>query len=399
MNSRLKHIISKLPFRRLPKHQQNATVHNTIPVTQKEGLRWHVLLMPMVFIPLVSYWLVGPAYFSDGKIFLQASLLNYFLTGCCVLTLDTLTQKVIRQYPGLDQSAARAGRTFLVFFLVTPSYLVVGIFIYSYFHLFGFQHTPGLTTRILLYNVGFNILSVGIDETVYSLRKWRENALEREELEKVTLQSQYESLKHQVNPHFLFNSLNSLSSLIADEPQQAEHFVDEMAKVYRYLLQTNNGQEGNGELTTLATELDFIESYFHLLKTRYRAGIELQIEIDREYMTYRLPPLALQMLVENAVKHNVISNRKPLLLELFIQQDQAATNLLIRNNLQRKIGATIHLPDSNRDTSNGVGLTNITAKYRLLNRNKAGAGKPGITEPAILCDDHYFTVVLPLFLP
>ncbi|UHG89167.1 sensor histidine kinase [Spirosoma oryzicola] len=369
---------------------------------KQPALRWHVLLMPVFFIPLVSYWIIGPTYLSDWRAFVGGTVLNFTLTGCCVSVLNYLTPRVIQRYPSLTQVWSRVWRMLLIFGFVTPAFLLLGIFIYEHFHLFGYQHEPGLTTKILLYNALVNVISVGIDETVYSLTKWRESLLEQEKLKEVTLQSQYESLKHQVNPHFLFNSLNSLSSLIADEPEQAEEFLYEMANVYRYLLQTNKAvsTEGGSELTTLETELKFIDSYYHLLKTRYRAGIDLQIDVSADLLTHRLPPLTLQMLVENAVKHNVVAANKPLLLEISTttlaldRMDQTPIRqicrpgkasegmgwLIVRNNLQRK---------NNRMASNQVGLSNIAAKYRLLAQS----------EPIIRDDDGYFTVMLSLFSP
>jgi sensor histidine kinase YesM len=344
--------------------------------------QWHFMLLFPWFIPLITYWALGPNYFSNIWIFLSATVMNLVIASACLVTLDQLTQSIIRQYPNIGQTWPRVSRLLLVFMLVTPLFILGTIMLYREFHLFGYVHDPAAIGRVLLVNVGANLLSVGIDETVYSLTKWRENALEREQLKKVNLQSQFESLKSQVNPHFLFNSLNSLSSLIADEPQQAEQFVDEMSKVYRYLLQNNES-----ELTTLATELSFIDSYFHLLKTRYRAGISLQVDVPASYQHYLLPPLTLQMLVENAVKHNVIGANKPLTLEIRIKpcDDRAAGpdeagQLLVRNNLQRKKGKV---------ASNMVGLNNITAKYQLLAK----------TVPSVRDDDGYFTVVLPLLSP
>ncbi|GAB3982038.1 hypothetical protein GCM10028806_52940 [Spirosoma terrae] len=367
---------------------------------RQPALRWHVLVMPLFFIPLITYWIIGPAYIADVRTFILGTLLNYTLSGCCVLTLNFFTQRILRSFPALNQIWMRVWRMLLVFGIITPAYILGGIFIYDHFHLFGYRHDPDITIKILLYNFLVNIVSVGIDETVYSLTKWRESAFEQEKLKQVTLQSQYESLKHQVNPHFLFNSLNSLSSLIADEPEQAEEFLYEMANVYRYLLHTNKSTsaDGEAELTTLETELKFIDSYFHLLKTRYRTGIDLVTSIKPDILAHRLPPLTLQMLVENAVKHNVIAANKPLLLEITTssagdtstvyktalgKNRPAKENLIwltVRNNLQRK---------NNRMASNKIGLTNIAAKYRLLS----------YPEPIIDDTDGYFSVTLPLFEP
>ncbi|MGM9510050.1 sensor histidine kinase [Larkinella sp. GY13] len=334
--------------------------------------QWHFLLLFPWFIPLISYWVVGDRYLAHLGTFLSATLLNLTIGSLCLFTLDQLTQWVIQRYPNLGETWQRVWRLLLVFVLVTPCFVLGGIFIYETFHLFGYHHNPAATGQILLLNLVANLVSVGIDESVYSLNKWRENTLEKEQLKKINLQSQYESLKSQVNPHFLFNSLNSLSSLIADEPDRAEEFVDEMSKVYRYLLQTNEG-----ELTTLETEMTFIQSYFHLLKTRYGAGIRLEIVIAEPFLAYQLPPLTLQMLVENAVKHNVIHASKPLLIEIKTTQ---VGRLVVRNNLQRKTG---------RVASNQVGLSNILAKYRLLAQS----------DPIVTSDSSYFTVALPLMAP
>lgn len=168
-------------------------------------------------------------------------------------------------------------------------------------------------------------------------------------LEKVNLQSQLEALKQQVNPHFLFNSLNALGSLIEDDPKQASVFLEELSTVYRYLLRSN---EQN--LITLAAELEFIHSYMHLLKTRYGSGLNLLINVDSSHTTYRIPPLTLQLLVENAVKHNIILPEEPLTITIFTN---SLHQLVITNNLQRK-NARIH--------SNGVGLNNILTKYKML---------------------------------
>ncbi len=356
-------VSARAMFRRLPAIRQQT--------------QWQMLLLLPWFIPLLTYWLLGPRYLADASLFVITTLFHMAVAVSCLITLDQLTQQVVRRYPNLGQTWSRIWRLLVVFMTVTPVFILGVVFLYNHFHWYGYYLDAEMIGRMLLINVLANLLSVGIDETVYSLTKWRENALEKEQLKKITLQSQFESLKNQVNPHFLFNSLNSLSSLIADEPQQAELFVSEMSKVYRYLLQNNEG-----ELTTLANELRFIDSYYHLLKTRYQAGIRLEIDIPTECLTCLLPPLTLQMLVENAVKHNVIQANKPLTLELKVLEssDTPMGQLVVRNNLQRK---TIRL------ASNQIGLTNIAAKYRLLAQ----------TEPTISDDGGYFTVVLPLLSP
>jgi two-component system LytT family sensor kinase len=188
-------------------------------------------------------------------------------------------------------------------------------------------------------------------------------------LKKENLQSQLDSLKQQVNPHFLFNSLNTLSSLMRKDVNKAEKFLDELSKVYRYLLRNNEG-----ELINLSTELQFIESFVHLLKTRYGDALQMTISVDEVAKNLLLPPLTLQLLVENAVKHNIIDKQMPLLITL---ETDDQLWLSVSNNLQKK---SISLP------SNKVGLSNIAGKYKLLE------------QPSIIISEtkEKFTVSIPL---
>jgi ligand-binding sensor domain-containing protein len=188
-----------------------------------------------------------------------------------------------------------------------------------------------------------------------------------DQLEREKLQEQLKSLKAQVNPHFLFNSLNTLSELVMENPQ-AEAFVDKLASVYRYLLQGSQEQ-----LYPLEKEIRFIKAYFHLLETRHGGSIRLEISTAPELLQWQLPPLTLQLLVENAVKHNAISEESPLVIRLFTEGE----NLIVENNVQRR---SILVP------SNRVGLSNIAAKYRLL----------GGRQMEVVQEEGRFRVVLPL---
>ncbi|QDK83854.1 hypothetical protein EXU85_26195 [Spirosoma sp. KCTC 42546] len=196
--------------------------------------------------------------------------------------------------------------------------------------------------------------------------------LTQQRLEQEKKDVQLRALQAQVNPHFLFNSLNSLSSLIDDEPQRAGQFVDELSVVYRYLLKANDQV-----LTTLADELDFIQSYYRLLKTRYGSGLDLTIQVKADHLTRLLPPLTLQLLVENAVKHNVTLPRRPLSIWVYTDEDGY---LLVRNNLQRK---------QVRVLSNGVGLSTIASQLRNLEQ----------PAPVVEEEDGFFIVRLPLIMP
>ncbi|MBO0930257.1 sensor histidine kinase [Fibrella aquatilis] len=228
------------------------------------------------------------------------------------------------------------------------------------------------------YSLGIQLFYHGVYYVVYEggyvLQAWRQTYSHNEQLKKKRLTHQLNQLRTQLNPHFLFNSLNSLSMLIQENPRQAEAFVDELSSVYRYVLRTNNHSEGTPELTTLEQELQFIRSYFELLKIRYGRGIDLHIDVDSRYLNHQIPPLTLQLLIENAVKHNVILPDSPLRVAILTE---GGPQLVIQNNLQRK-NTAVH--------STKVGLTTIATKYRLL-----GSCDIGICE-----DAEQFVVKLPL---
>jgi LytS/YehU family sensor histidine kinase len=160
--------------------------------------------------------------------------------------------------------------------------------------------------------------------------------------------------------------------LVSEDPNRAEWFIEELASVYRYLLQTHEHS-----LTTLENEIKFIQAYFHLLQTRFGKGIELELNIDEQYFSYQLPPLTLQLLVENAVKHNIISPAKPLVIRIFTDE---VSNLYVLNTLRKR---QVTVP------SNQTGLSNITRKFRLLNQ----------PDVVVKQTEDCFQVVIPLLKP
>jgi LytS/YehU family sensor histidine kinase len=156
-------------------------------------------------------------------------------------------------------------------------------------------------------------------------------------------------LKQQVNPHFLFNSLNVLTSLIKLEPDLAEKFSEQLSKVYRYVLENKDN-----ELVDLNTELNFLDAYIFLLNIRFVGKLNVNLSIPEKNRNDKIIPLAMQLLIENAIKHNVMSKMNPLVLDIFID----STNCLnIINNLQERPSQIV---------STGVGLKNILNRYKLL---------------------------------
>ena len=172
-------------------------------------------------------------------------------------------------------------------------------------------------------------------------------------LQKENLQSQFEVLRQQVNPHFLFNSLNVLTSLIKLEPDLAEQFTEHLSKVYRYVLENKDN-----DLVSLQTELDFLDAYIFLLNIRFMDKIVVKVDIADNKKELLILPLALQLLIENAIKHNSMSKKNPLKIEITIENKNV---LNVMNNLQERESHMV---------STGVGLRNIEHRYHLLEMPK-----------------------------
>jgi sensor histidine kinase YesM len=200
------------------------------------------------------------------------------------------------------------------------------------------------------------------------LLEWRKSAIEAEQLRSEKLASQYQSLKDQLNPHFLFNSLNVLSNLVYEDPDKSAAFIQKLSKIYRYVLEVQ--QE---ELVNLSKELDFARNYLELQKIRFDENLNFKVDISDGKGCF-LPPLSLQLLLENAIKHNIASQEKP----LFISVIQKGDELWVSNTFQPKT--------SQNEPSTGVGLENIRSRYLILSNRK----------PEILQTEHEFLVKLPL---
>ncbi len=330
---------------------------------------WIFFLIVPVQVVLCNSFILGEAYLDDLKIFLTASgifmVVMFFTFQLC----GVLALKFLKWFPDVKDIPKRLFLSVLCYISLTMISVSLIMFIFHFVPLLNFQDGEYFNKWAAIASAIGNVIITIVFEAVAAFERWKATLTETEQLKKENLKSQLQSLKNQINPHFLFNSINSLSSLISDDPDKAELFLDEMSKVYRYLLRNN---EDN--LITLRMELDFIHSYFHLLKTRYGDGIELNLNIPERLLDRSIPPLTLQILIENAVKHNVILKDHPLKMDITPGKDD---KLMVSNNLQRK---------KTRVMSNKVGLENIAAKYRLMNQ----------PEIEISENENMFCVIVPL---
>ena len=248
----------------------------------------------------------------------------------------------------------------------------------------------GLIVRFLIYHFGEPLLPFKLD-TLFSattwflyallpaiinlgfishqlLNYWRDTLVMNERLEKEKSQVQFDNLKNQLNPHFLFNALTSLNSLIMENQELASQFVQQLSKVYRYVLQNKEKS-----YVSLRTELDFIQHYVSLLQTRFQKALKIEFDISTTAEELHIVPVTLQILIENAIKHNILDAQRPLQIDIFTSGDY----LIVSNNLQVR---------SNVESSNKQGLNNMKSLYTFLTEN------PVIIEQ----NDSRFSVKVPL---
>jgi len=185
-------------------------------------------------------------------------------------------------------------------------------------------------------------------ETVFLVRDSESEMLRNAQLERAKVQAELEALKNQIDPHFIFNSLNTLSHLIEERPSKAKQFNDNLADVYRYILQNKSR-----DLVFLQEEITFIKDYFSLLKIRFENAVQLNINIAEDlYEKFLIPPISLQVLIENAIKHNEFSDASPLMVTITLAGDE----LIVRNKINKKIL---------RKASSRIGLENLNERYKL----------------------------------
>jgi two-component system, LytTR family, sensor kinase len=203
---------------------------------------------------------------------------------------------------------------------------------------------------------------------IYLLEETKSKELENEHLRNENLKAGMELLKAQLNPHFFFNALSSLSAIVRENPPQAQVYISHLSRIFRYSLYNT---EDN--IVSLKEELDAVSSYAELMKMRYETGFEIKIDIEEKNYSFQLPHMSLQPLIENAVKHNAISVTKPLLVTISFDDE----NVSVANNLN---------PVKFAGSSDGIGLANLSDRYKLLMKK----------EIKIIKTENSFVVKLPI---
>lgn len=313
-------------------------------------LIWKIPLLLILLIGIGNLIVLIFFRFTDytWSMFLYASLNSVLVGGTFMFILSAIVSQLDRKLPWLHFPLKRLIYQFVLTTFFSLLVIVLAIFFNGYFTHQEITSDYFIESGLFMVKIAFSFIFIGalVSNAIMFFKNWKESAVQQEKLKREQLALQYETLKSQVNPHFLFNNLNSLTSLISSNPEKAIDFVKKLSDVYRYVL-----DQKDHELVDLETELKFLESYVFLQKIRFGNNLEIQVEVNPR--NFKVIPLSVQMLVENAIKHNEISDKKPLLIRIFSAADEYLT---VENKLQKKNGSE----------GSGSGIQNIKGRYEFF---------------------------------
>lgn len=323
---------------------------------QKSLKKWIVQVLFSILLLIVMgnliMLIVLRGKLPTGQMMLNGSISSVLVGGSFMLGLTTMIRILDKKLPWLHSPLKRLIVQFLVTVLFSLVLILAAILLTGLLWKQQITSDYFFETGMFMMKIAFSFVFLGslISNAIMFFKNWKEAAVQQEKLKREQLALQYETLKSQVNPHFLFNNLNSLTSLISTNPDKAIDFVKKLSEVYRYVL-----DQKDHELVALETELKFLESYVFLQKIRFETNLDVQIDVNP--MNYKVIPLSVQMLVENAIKHNEISDKKPLLIHVFSDDNQYLT---VENRLQKKAGSE----------GSGSGIQNIKDRYEFFTDKK-----------------------------
>lgn len=303
-----------------------------------------------------------PAFHTTDKII--TNYIFFFVLSIILLFFDTYS--FFHNNPNLDKRS--------VLFISIGGSLLICILFTILYPLVSRRPNVSVFDGMNVFKVFFiGLVSFLFVYVMHLINQQQKMILENERLKSENLLAQYNTLVGQINPHFFFNSLNSLSALIREEKNgKSLKYINELSDIFRYVLKSNKQW-----LTSLKEELDFLQAYRYMMEIRYENKLHFTIEIDRKYLTYQIPSLSTQLVLENVIKHNEISNENPLTVHIYSTPDN---NLVISNPIREK---------NTMAGNSGMGLQNLDNRYQLLVHKRI----------VVENDGKIFTVRLPLTNP
>lgn len=288
-------------------------------------------------------------YISSLPCFLVATLITLVLFGLYFRLCGGIAVTLRGRFPLEKHIPLRLGISILTFLLMSSLVIYALHLIFASIPLLNYRFNDSRFAWTYFTMAICNIFLTFLMEGIAIYQNWASTWVETDKLNQAYKKSHLDGLRSQVNPHFLFNSLNSLSSLINEDEGKAERFLDEMSKVYRYMLRDDK------QWVDLDTELNFVNSYMYLLESRFGDALKLSINIPASERGLQIAPLTLQTVIENAFMQNVVSKSHPLHIEIDVAHDNILT---IKNNVQPKINTALV------DTE--ASLDHLVAKYSML---------------------------------
>jgi len=327
---------------------------------------WHII------VPLLVGFLITLIAYPMGFLSLGTMVFVSFYSlsiGLSSMKTYELTEWILeKRIPWLKRPLSRFFVSILVEIIIGFTILIFINYLFFIvirgFDISSFYRT---TFEAIKYMLACTVGGVVLINTISFFRNWRQSAINEEILKREKLAIEYEALKNQINPHFLFNNLTALSALVRKDQDKAINFIQELSNTLRYVLESRDY-----EIIELAKEQKLLESIAYMYRLRHEDSLKIKINLLETKDKYIIP-MALQMLVENAIKHNVVSTSKPLVIE--IEEEEGF--IVVRNNYQ---------PKMTKIASSKIGLKNIESRYQYFSDKKM----------IVECNSEFFTVKLPL---
>lgn len=340
----------------------------------KEYVGFDDRLFVLIGLPLTSFFI--PQIFfqlypwEQWFVFKGEWLQAFYFTLSFWALFRSIMIYMRKKFPGFSNAMKRIKWMALIYIITVPVVNVLLVIVLQVCKVQDNYDPNPYQAYLTTYAVSFAIIV--LYEAIFFYAQLRESLTEKEQAKQAQIRSELQGLRNQVNPHFLFNSLNTLMHIVGEDQELAKRYLQRLSKVYRYILESRSEP-----LIPLSDELAFIRAYNFLQEERFRGNLQVNIRVDQAFENYKIVPLSLQILFENAIKHNIISRKHPLLIEVFVNEH---LQLVVTNNLQRKR----QVLDSTQ-----LGLENISKRYAYFTEQKIDIHE----------DEQHFTVAIPLIHP
>ncbi|TVZ26013.1 histidine kinase [Gillisia sp. Hel_I_86] len=327
---------------------------------------WFVVIGILVLASIIFYTLSGTLENLSFFELFFSYLVSVLFTICDWFIIRTIIILLRKKYPSFKDDSKRLT---LLFLAIVSTVLLVD-FLGNRLMSFIFQQTShNNSPKVILPIIIISVMTMAIYEAIYYHTRLKKSIKEEEQSKQAIVQAQLDALRNQAQPHFFFNTLNTLRDIIdQNSKEDAKEFVDNLSDVYRFLLES-----GNANLICLRDELKFARSYIHIQSERFGDNLKLIWDIPETSLDTMIVPMSLQLLLENAIKHNVISKAKPLIIHVVVEDNK----LVVSNKMEAK---STQLP------STKVGLKNIQKRYTLISSKSIEINNNG----------NQFSVSLPL---